>query len=52
MAENIPKTNPRQAGETLDETEVITRMLWVLQSFTIYDLEKMDWNVSKLRNNK
>ena len=44
MAENIPKKNPRVADETLDETEVITRIMSVLNRFRIYDLESFDWN--------
>jgi len=47
MAEDIPSNNPRKAsGDGLDETEVITRMLYILNSFFIYDLTKLDWNVS------
>ena len=30
MAENIPRKNPRIADDTLDETEVITRIMHVL----------------------
>ena len=43
MAENIPKKNPRVADETLDETEVITRIMHVLHKFRIYDLQTLDW---------
>ena len=43
MAENIPRKNPRIADDTLDETEVITRIMHVLHRFNIYDLEKFDW---------
>ena len=43
MAENIPKKNPRVADDTLDETEVITRIMHVLHRFHAYDLEKFDW---------
>lgn len=45
MADIVPKKNYKIADETLDETEVITRMLFVLHHFHIYDLEKFDWNV-------
>lgn len=45
MAENIPKENPRIADETLEETEVITRILYVMKNFNIYDLEKFKWDV-------
>ena len=43
MAETIPKKNPRIADETLDETEVITRIMHVLHRFRIYDLNTLDW---------
>ena len=43
MSENIPSKNPRIADETLDETEVITRIMHVLYRFRIYDLESLDW---------
>ena len=43
MAENVPRKNPRIADDTLDETEVITRIMHVLHRFHIYDLEKFDW---------
>ena len=43
MAENIPKKPSRIADETLDETEVITRMMHVLYRFRLYDLETLDW---------
>lgn len=46
MAENIPKKNPKIADETLDETEVITRILFVLHQFGQYNLEKLEWDVS------
>ena len=48
MAEDIPKHNHRIADEFLDETEIITRILYVLHQFKIYDLEKIEWNVSSL----
>ena len=44
MAENIPKKNHKIADETLDETEVITRLMHVLYRFRIYDLESFDWD--------
>ena len=46
MAENIPKENPKITGETLDETEVITRILFVLKNFGQYDLAQLQWDVS------
>ncbi len=48
MAENIPKKNYKIADETLDESEVITRILYVLHTFQIYDLEKFNWEVRKV----
>ena len=27
----------------LDESEIVTRMMYVLKEFGIYDLEKLDW---------
>lgn len=48
MADDIPKKNYKIDDQTLDETEVITRMLYVLNQFHIYDLKKLDWNVSAL----
>ena len=45
MAENIPskKENPRVADDTLDESEVVTRIMAVMHRFNLYDLEKFDW---------
>jgi hypothetical protein len=48
MAEDIPRKNPRIADDYLDETEIITRMLWVLHQFKLYDLKTFDWNVKYL----
>ena len=45
MAEMVPRKNHRIADESLDETEIITRMLYVFNSFHLYDLTKIDWNV-------
>ncbi len=46
MAENIPKANPRIADQTLDETEVVTRIMHVLHRFNLYDLNTFDWKRS------
>ena len=46
MAENVPKKNPKIADETVDETEVITRIMSVLHRFFVYDLETFDWKKS------
>jgi len=48
MAEVIPKKNHKIVDETLDETEIITRILFVLYQFHIYDLEKFDWSVRSI----
>ena len=48
MAENIPKKNYKIADQTLDESEIITRILFVMRNFYTYDLEKFDWEVIKL----
>ena len=44
MAEITPKKNPKLADDTMDETEVITRMMHVLHRFRLYDLETLDWS--------
>ena len=44
MAENIPKANPRIADSTLDESEVITRIMAVLHRFNLYNLETFEWS--------
>lgn len=46
MSENLPKNNHKIGDDTLDETEVITRMMWVMHNFHIYDLKKIQWDVS------
>ena len=48
MAEIMPKKNYKVVDDTLDETEVITRIMFVLRNFHIYDLENFDWNVNIL----
>ena len=30
----------------MDETEVVTRMMFILHKFSIYDLEKLDWRAN------
>jgi acyl carrier protein len=40
----LPKSNLRQAGDCMDETEVITRMNFVLHNFQLWDLKNIDWN--------
>ncbi len=46
MAEDIPKKNPKIADDCLDETEVITRIMFALNKFKLLDLEKLDWEVT------
>ena len=46
MAENVPKANNKIADETLDETEVITRIFHVLNRFHLYDLSTFDFKKS------
>jgi hypothetical protein len=48
MAENIPKENYKIADSTLDETEVITRILFVLKNFGTFELDKISWEVSDM----
>ena len=45
MAEKIPRKN-KCADDQLDETEVITRMLYSIHKFNILNLETLDWEVS------
>ena len=37
------KKNLRNAESYMDESEVVTRMMFVLHQFRIYDLNKLDW---------
>ena len=46
MADVIPKKNYKVCDETLDESEIITRILFVMKNFNIFDLEKVDWSVN------
>ena len=39
----LPKKNPRQVGDVLDETEIITRFNFVLHQFKLYDLASINW---------
>jgi len=40
----LPKKDLKLSGETIDETEVITRMMFVLHCFAIYDLKTISWS--------
>ena len=46
MAEIVPKANSKIADETLDETEVVTRLMHVLHRFNLYDLSTFDFKKS------
>ena len=39
----LPKENNRNADHYLDESEVVTRMLFVLNNFKLVDLKTLDW---------
>ena len=39
----LPKSDLKLAGQCMDETEVITRMMFVLHKFQLYDLKTLDW---------
>ena len=43
MASNIPTKKPKVADDTLDETEVITRIMHVMHRFNLYDLASFSW---------
>ena len=40
----LPKSDHKLTGHCMDETEVITRMMFVLNSFKLYDLKTLDWS--------
>mmetsp|Transcript_21214 Transcript_21214/g.15228 ORF Transcript_21214/g.15228 Transcript_21214/m.15228 type:complete len:135 (+) Transcript_21214:26-430(+) len=44
MVDKIPRANATVSTEFLDESEVITRMLFILNNFAIYDLKTLDWS--------
>jgi acyl carrier protein len=39
----IPKKNMKETGLHLDESEVITRMMFVLHQFKLFDLATLNW---------
>ena len=39
----IPKENAMRGDKYLDESEVVTRMMYILKEFGIYDLKNIDW---------
>ena len=40
----MPAKNGMRADHYMDESEIVTRMMWVLKEFGIYDLKKIDWS--------
>jgi acyl carrier protein len=42
----MPRENPLAVDEYLDETEVQTRISFVLHNFRIFDLHKLDWDAN------
>ena len=41
---SLPSKNPNRADSYIDEAEVVTRMMYVLKEFAIYDLNAIDWS--------
>ena len=46
MARKLPRENPLAVDEYLDESEVHTRISYVLNQFKIFDLHTLNWNDS------
>ena len=42
-ADMLPKKDLKMAGQCMDESEVVTRMMFVLNAFKLYDLKSLDW---------
>ena len=42
----LPKENPLAVDEYLDDTEVHTRISFVLHQFRLFDLYKLDWEAN------
>ena len=42
----LPKDDKKLAGHCMDESEVVTRMMFVLNNFKIYDLKALDFKKS------
>ena len=42
-AEGAMPSDGKRGDVHLDESEIVTRMMYVLKEFGIYDLEKLDW---------
>ena len=41
----IPRENGNRGDSYLDESEVVTRMMFVMKEFAIYDLKTIKWNI-------
>ena len=39
----LPKKDLKLAGQCMDESEVVTRIMHVLHTFQLYDLKTLDW---------
>ena len=46
MAQKLPRESPLAVDEYLDESEVHTRMSFVMHTFRIFNLETIDWTAS------
>ena len=46
VAQKLNRENPLAVDEYLDETEVHTRMSWILHQFRLFDLHKLDWEAN------
>ena len=46
VARKMPRENPLAVDEYLDESEVETRMSYVLHQFRIFDLHKLNWDAN------
>ena len=44
--DTFPRDNLRVLDDYLDESEIITRMMWVIHCYKTWDLEKLKWDVS------
>ena len=42
----LPKDNYKVASEYMDETEVITRMMFILHKMSVYNLETLSWQAN------
>ena len=41
--DNLPEKDLKLATEYMDESEVVTRIMFVLNNFKIYNLKTLDW---------